>query len=182
MFAYFVAEHNLPTAIADHVSSLAPRMFPDSGFAKSFKCRRMEMMMIVKRCLATEATGPVIAHCKSGPFSVMIDESTDRNTDKRLAVFVRYYDQGLKTAQTCLLDMPVCNGGTAQEIFDSLDGVLRKLEIDWVNWVGFASDNCNMMIGARNLVLSRCQETANEEELEILKQCQTHSTGCPCCG
>ena len=81
--------------------------------------------MIVKRCLATEATGPVIARCKSGPFSVMIDESTDRNTDNRLAVLVWYYDQGLKTAHTCLLDMPVCNGGTAQEIFDSLDGVLR---------------------------------------------------------
>lgn len=125
MFSYFVAEHNLPTAIADHFCSLAPRMFPDSAIAKTFKCRRTKTTMIVKRCLAVEATGPVIAHCQSGPFSVMIDESTDRNTDKRLAVLVRYFDAKTARAHTRLLDMPVCNGGTAQEIFDALDGVLR---------------------------------------------------------
>ena len=44
MFAYFVAEHNLPTAIADHVSSLAPRMFPDSGIAKS--CRTVAVFWL----------------------------------------------------------------------------------------------------------------------------------------
>ena len=54
MFAYFVAEHN-----ADHISSLAPRMFPDSGIAKSFKCRRTKTTMIVKRCLAVEATNRI---------------------------------------------------------------------------------------------------------------------------
>ena len=47
-FAYFVAERNLPTAIADHLSSLALRMFPDSGIAKSFKCRRAKTTMIMK--------------------------------------------------------------------------------------------------------------------------------------
>ncbi|KAK2179183.1 hypothetical protein NP493_505g03034 [Ridgeia piscesae] len=78
--------------------------------------------MTVKGCLAVEATNPVIARCKSGPFSVMIDESTDRNTDKRPAVLVRYFDNA--SGHIRLLDMPVCNGDTAQEIFDSLDGVL----------------------------------------------------------
>ena len=125
MFAYFIAEHNLPSAVANHFTILAPRMFTDSAIAKTFKSKRTKTTMIVKRCLAKEATLPVIAQCKSGPFSVMIDESTDRNTDKRLAVLVRYYDQGLKTAHTRLLDMPVCNGGTAQEVFDTLDGALR---------------------------------------------------------
>ncbi|KAK2157424.1 hypothetical protein NP493_1878g00021 [Ridgeia piscesae] len=72
-----------PSKLDDHHSC---------GITKSFKCRRTKMTMIVKRCLAVEATNPVIARCKSGPFSVMIDESTDRNTDKRLAVLVWYFD------------------------------------------------------------------------------------------
>ena len=125
MFCYFVAEHNLPAAIADHFCGLVPKMFPDSAIAKQMRCGRTKTTMIVKRCLATEATSPVIARCCSGPYSIIIDESTDRNTDKRLAVLVRYFDT--ETARSCtrLLDMPVCNGGTAQEIFDTLDGVLR---------------------------------------------------------
>ena len=123
MFSYFVAEHNLPAAIADHFCSLAPRMFPDSSIAKSMKCRRTKTTMVVKRCLAVEATAPVIARCQSGPYSIMIDESTDRNTDKRLAVLVRFFDT--TRAHTRILDMPACNGGTAKEIFDTLDGVLR---------------------------------------------------------
>ena len=81
--------------------------------------------MIVKRCLAEEGTAPVIKQCRTGPFSVMIDESTDRNTDKRLAVLVRYFDPKERQAHTRLLDTPVCNGGTGEEIFNKLDGVLR---------------------------------------------------------
>ena len=60
MFAYFVAEHNLSAAIADHFSTLVPRLFPDSGIAKNFRCRRTKTTMIVKRCLAEEGTAPVI--------------------------------------------------------------------------------------------------------------------------
>ena len=123
MFSYFVAEHNLPAAIADHFCSLAPHMFLDSSIAKSMKCRWTKTTMVVKRCLAVEATAPVIACCQSGPYSIMIDESTDRNTDKRLAVLVRFFDT--TRAHTRILDMPDCNGGTAKEIFDTLDGVLR---------------------------------------------------------
>ena len=36
MFSYFVAEHNLPAAIADHFTDLAPRLFPDSEVAMNF--------------------------------------------------------------------------------------------------------------------------------------------------
>ena len=72
MFAYFVAEHNLPAAIADHFSTLVPSLFLDSGIAKNFRCRRTKTTMIVKCCLT--------------------DESTDRNTDKNLAVLIRYFN------------------------------------------------------------------------------------------
>ena len=36
MFAYFVAEHNLPASVADHFSTLVPRLFADSGKAKHY--------------------------------------------------------------------------------------------------------------------------------------------------
>ena len=47
MFSHFVAEHNLPAAIADPGCSLAPRMFPDSTIAKAMKCRRETTMILI---------------------------------------------------------------------------------------------------------------------------------------
>ena len=44
------------------------------------------------------------------------------------------------------------------------------MEIPWGNVVGFASDNCNVMIGARNSVLSRVKE----------KQPKVFNIGCIC--
>lgn len=35
---------------------------------------------------------------------------------------------------------------------------VRKLNIPWRNVVGFASDNCNTMLGRNNSVLSRLKE------------------------
>lgn len=45
-----------------------------------------------------------------------------------------------------------------------------KLEINWNNCVGFASDNCNTMVGSRNSVLSRVRD----------KQPNVFSLGCIC--
>ena len=46
----------------------------------------------------------------------------------------------------------------------------RKLEIAWTNCVGFASDNCNTLIGVTNMVLSRVHE----------RQPHVYSLGCIC--
>ena len=81
-----LAEHNLPALFADHFTDLARLMFPDSDIAKRFRCKRTKIM---KRCLAPAATTPVVKRCRAGPFSLMVDESTDRKTDKRLVVLVR---------------------------------------------------------------------------------------------
>ena len=59
MFSYFVAEHNLPAAIADHFTDLAPHLFLDSELAKKFRSKRTKTTQIVK-CLVPEATKPVI--------------------------------------------------------------------------------------------------------------------------
>ena len=125
MFSYFVAEHNLPAAIADQFTDLAPRLFPDSEVAKKFRCKRTKTTQIVKRCLATEGTKPVIERCKTGSFSIMIDESTDRNSDKRLVVLVRFFDVGTSRVHTRMLNMPVCNDATSQGIFQVMDDCLR---------------------------------------------------------
>ena len=89
IFSYFVVEHNFPALLADHFTDLACQMFPDSDITKRFRCKRTKTTQIVKRCLAPAATTPVVERRRAGPFSLMVDESTDRKTDKRLVVLVR---------------------------------------------------------------------------------------------
>ena len=130
LFSFFVAEHNLPANVTDHFTDLVPRLFPDSAIAKAFRCKRTKTTQIVRRCLAPTATDIAIKRCRDGPFSVMVDESTDRNTDKRLAILVRYFEG---ETHTRLLDMPVCNFGTGQEIFDCMDGVFwARMYEGWI--------------------------------------------------
>ena len=100
-FCYFVAEHNLPALLADHFTDLAREMFPDSEIAKKFKCKRTKTTQIVKRSLAKAGTSPVFEHCRKLPYSL-----------------------NDKAAQTRLLDMPICSDGSAQGIFNIIDGVL----------------------------------------------------------
>ena len=92
LFSFFVAEHNLSANVSDHFTDLVRRLFPDSAMAKAFRCKRTKTTQIVRRCLAPTATDIAIKGCRDGPLTVMADESTDRNTDKRLAILVRYFE------------------------------------------------------------------------------------------
>ena len=86
LFSFFVAEHNLPANVSDHFTDLVPRLFSDSAIAKAFRCKRTKTTQIVRWCLAPTATH------RDGPFSLMVDESTDRNTDQRLVILERYFE------------------------------------------------------------------------------------------
>jgi len=55
----------------------------------------------------------------------MMDESNDRGDDKMLVILARTYDCKMEKAVTRLIDMPVCNVGTAAHIFETVDAVLR---------------------------------------------------------
>lgn len=55
----------------------------------------------------------------------MCDESTDKGTSKYLVLLVRLFDDQLQKPHTRFLDMPVCNIGTAQSVFDSIQTVFR---------------------------------------------------------
>ena len=103
------------------------------------------------------------------PFSLMTDESNDKKTDKRLAIMVRVFEDGLGP-KTRLLDMPVCSGGTSEAIFNDIDNVFTNLKIPWTNCIGFARDKCNVIVGKINSVLTKVKQ----------KNPDVFSIGCIC--
>jgi hypothetical protein len=157
LFANFVAEHNIPFLVADCFTQLCKAMFTDSKIASKFSCSRTKTTQIIKRSLAPALHEEVVQHLQSKPFSLAIDESNDRNCDKSLAILVRYFTE---KSETRFLAMPVCNIGTAANIFEHLQQVFVDNNIPWSNLVSFMSDNCSVMTGRNNSVVTRIKEKA----------------------
>ena len=169
LFAVFVAEHNLSFSTTNHFTHLTSAMFPDSKVAQAFQSARTKTTCIVKGALHPHFMQAVIDRCKNGPFSILCDEGNDAE-DKNFAILVRYWDNHLAKPTTRLLDIPICNIGTAENLFSHIESALVKNEIPWSNVVGFESDTTNVMVGKHNSVLSRI----------VAKQPLVYSQGCVC--
>ena len=123
LFSAFVAEHNLPFAVADHFTDLCQHMFPDSEIAKKFACRRTKTTHIINRAIAPSFDSKVTEACKTEKFSIMVDESNDQGGEKTMAILIRVADRSLKRIATRFLAMPICNIGTGQNLFNAINNV-----------------------------------------------------------
>ena len=124
LFAYFVAEHNLPLLVADHFTELVKEMFPDSEIAKKFACKRTKTTHIINSAIAPAFDDTVTNLCKTEKFSVMMDESNDHGDNKAVTILVRVLDRGALRISTRFLGLPICNIGTGANLFSCLNEVL----------------------------------------------------------
>ena len=56
-------------------------MFPDSNIAKTMQCAATKTTMVAK-CLGNSQLQSALERMKVSPFTLMIDESNDRGSDK----------------------------------------------------------------------------------------------------
>ena len=125
LFANFIAEHNLPFLLADHFTHLTSVMFPDSQIAKAFKSAHTKTTCIVNGALQPHFAKPVEKLCQENPFSVLCGEGSDTD-DKNFAILVRLWDENVGKPVTRFLDMPICNIGTADKLFEAIDTALYR--------------------------------------------------------
>ncbi|XP_036328610.1 uncharacterized protein LOC118740947 [Rhagoletis pomonella] len=147
----FVAEHNLPFTSLDHLSQCV-KTVKDSKIVSKMCLNRQKGQKII-----TSITGP--ENCKSicnaantQYYSVIIDESTDVSMNKNLAVIIRIFTQNCRDR---FLDFASVANSTSIGIFNSLMKVLKDHNISTENLLGFAADNCNVMMGKRNGVQAK---------------------------
>lgn len=157
----FIAEHNLPFTIADHMIDLCKAMFPDSAIAQGMcmkKTKCTELTKTLGKCVTNELVEK-LKHCN---FSVIVDESTDVSTTKCLTVIVKYYDPETKAINTGtleLIDIYDGNresvGSTGENLFNLLLHTFTSNEIPVNNFVGFAADGASNIMGENNSLSSR---------------------------
>ncbi|CAH1995712.1 unnamed protein product [Acanthoscelides obtectus] len=88
--AAFVAEHNLPFTVMEHLPDLIKNICSDSEIARGLASSRNKTTSIVKNVIGQEEFLNVCEDLRQNKFSLIVDESTDVSTTKHLCSVVRY--------------------------------------------------------------------------------------------
>ncbi len=88
----------------------------------------MKTTMIVKKALAPRLDAGIDRLCRRGKFSLMTDESNDQGGEKVLVILARLFDPAIGKTATRFVDIPVCNVGTAENIFDAINTCFRYVD------------------------------------------------------
>ncbi|XP_026746353.1 uncharacterized protein LOC113507655 isoform X2 [Trichoplusia ni] len=154
----FLAEHNLPLMLSDHLIPFLATTFPDSPIIKSVKLGRTKAGNIVKTVLAPILTDELVSKLKRTTFSIIMDETTDISVKKQCALAVIFFDGDELVVHTQFLDMYEVTSGKGKDLTDALLNWLDNKKIPIKNFVGFASDTTNSMVGEHNSVFSHLKE------------------------
>ena len=155
--AGFIAEHNLPFLLMDHLSELLSSVCPDSRIAANVQCKRTKTTCIIKNVLGPLFHNDVATSLQQNPYSLLVDESTDVASMKQLCVVVRYFDDALNRVSTrffSLIDIPRADAAT---LYDSFRQELEQDEVPLRNIVGYASDGASVMMGCNNSFRTRLE-------------------------
>ena len=82
--------------------------------------------------------------CKTQPFTILCDESNDRDYDKLFAILVRVFEEKSRSVKTRFLDMPVVNVGTGAKLYAALDLSMFKILVH--NYTHCQFSNCVVML------------------------------------
>jgi hypothetical protein len=92
IFTNFVIMHNLPFSVADHITNIFPKMFPDSKIAKTYACKHTKTAAVAN-CIGENTQKKVVEKMRVGYFSIATDGSGDRHAKHQTyPVVSRYYD------------------------------------------------------------------------------------------
>ena len=134
-FTGFLAEHNLPLASADHLTSLVRECFPDSKIAQSYACSRTKASCILNGAICPDLKQSLVEEMKTFVFSLSTDGSNDQNLEKMNPLTVRIFDINQHKVVTKFFDMCLSKSATAVGIFSSIDNAMAPSNIPWDNCV-----------------------------------------------
>ena len=105
-----LVQHNIPLAVADHLSPLFRDIFPDSDIAKGYASASTKTTCIINGSLAPHFKAALVSAMKIQPFSIAVDGSNDSGLEKMNPMTVRLYDINDGKIATRFLDMCLTKG------------------------------------------------------------------------
>ncbi|XP_070408565.1 uncharacterized protein [Nothobranchius furzeri] len=177
--AMLCAKNNVSFTFCDDFNKCVAEMFPDSAIARKYSAGKTKSTQLIKGAIAAELDEELARTCRSQPFSLMCDESNNRKTDKEFVILTRLYDEATLQVATKFMEMPICNVGNAENLYEKLSEALRKRGIPWENLIAFNSDNASVMKGRHNSVISRLKTSQpHVQDLGCICHLAQLATGC----
>uniref|UniRef100_A0A6P7GV51 Uncharacterized protein LOC114347101 n=1 Tax=Diabrotica virgifera virgifera TaxID=50390 RepID=A0A6P7GV51_DIAVI len=169
--AGFMAEHNLPLRLMEHIPPLIKSICTDSEIAKAIKCGRTKMTNVLRNVTGDEGKTQLMDILRTNKFTLIGDESTDRSCSKNLCLVARVViDFSIKDYFLTLLPVKEATGAA---LFTLIDDFFKNHNIPYeTNCIGFAADGANNMMGANNSLSSRLKEKCPNL---FLMKCICHS-------
>ncbi|KAA0722775.1 hypothetical protein E1301_Tti022107 [Triplophysa tibetana] len=184
--AMLCAKNNIPFSFHDDFNKYVADMFRTLLLHENTQREKLRLLKSSK-LITGHSTGAIAAEledelaktCRSQPFSLMCDESNNRKTDKEFVILTRLYDEATLQVATRFLEMPICNIGNAENLYEKLSEALRKRGIPWDNLIAFNSDNASVMKGRHNSVISRLKTSQpHVQDLGCICHLVQLATGC----
>lgn len=143
----FLAEHNLPFSLMDHLPQMIASVCPDSKIAHRMKnnFKRKKATQLTTAVLGPSSKEELVKDLKENYFSLIIDETTDISTSKCLAIITRYYKNNVVFDR--FFDLVEVQSSSAQDLFNAIQYSLDMHKIPLKNVIGLGADNCSVMLG-----------------------------------
>ncbi|XP_011876164.1 PREDICTED: zinc finger MYM-type protein 1-like [Vollenhovia emeryi] len=122
------------------------------------KCSRTKATAITKDCLAPEAKEEICRRVKDNVYSLIIDETTDIDTKKSLAIIIRFFDEKKMSVVDKFLGLVELETANAENIHKTVLKCLEDIGIPFANMIGFAADNASVMMVNISGVQARFRE------------------------
>lgn len=144
-----------------------------------FKVGATKVTNLITKVISPAAKEDLASVLRTTPFSLCVDESTDRSKEKLLAIVVRYTQSATGIVQTKMLEIPKVflddeqASSGAERIFDCVIGTLQKSNIPLENIIACCTDGCMTMVGEMSGFKARMREVIPHI---IWIQCPAHKT------
>jgi hypothetical protein len=128
----------------DHLVKTVAKICHDSQIAQGLACERTKSTAIVKHILAQHSFDFLCTQLRKKKFSLIVDESTDRTTEKHLCLTVRYLDNNY-CAKDDFFGLIKLSGTDTIDLYNHIISVFKNNDIPYKNnLIGFASDGGNV--------------------------------------
>jgi hypothetical protein len=162
----FLAEHNIPFRVIDHLEAAMKKWFPDSKICQKVSLKRTKATNVIKNVIAETEKNELAKVISKTKFSVMTDESTDISTSKSSCIVLRYFDEKTLKVRSDFWELcqvfnesdstPTASG---ERLYNNIINSFQHKNIPLTNIIGFGADGCNTMFGEHNSVSSRFRDS-----------------------
>lgn len=166
----FICEENLPMLLMDKLPLFIQKVYSDSRIASSLFMNRGKATQIITGILGPTFKKEVLNDLKSSKFSIIIDETTDISVKKSLVIIGGYWSPTKNCGVDHILDLVEVTDCTAEQLFQTVKGLLDCNFIPYENMIGFGRDNASVMMGSVNGVQAKLRQIVPN----------IHVQGCTC--